>query len=167
MRIRPSIALLAFSVTLTSPLAAGTIAGDQHAASAAYFVGNRDPDPAIRRTQALIKAGDYAAAKKLIEPLAADGQFTPDVYYLAGLANLGTDNPKQAVRWFEKWGAWDGDKARILHAYALALHRSGSPGKAARVLKLLKSKQAQCAGTCREAADYDAAVASVGRVLGS
>jgi tetratricopeptide (TPR) repeat protein len=131
---------------------------------------------ALKKGRDAIAQGRFMEAKVVLDRLAGDGTDNPEVYYLAGLANLGAGLPRRAESMFSKTRGGhhrsllgqslpETLSARVEHGLALSYLQQGRRDDAQLILKELTARNAACEVTCDAHADLNAAVTSLNRLL--
>jgi hypothetical protein len=129
---------------------------------------------ALNKGRSAIEQGRYGEAKPILDRLVGDGSMNPDVYYLAGLANLGTGSPRRAKELFQV--ALTGRfvnrrelpsdfRTRAEHGLAMSHILLGERKRAQMLLRTLEARKAKCGTDCESTAALDNAVASLNRLL--
>jgi tetratricopeptide (TPR) repeat protein len=110
---------------------------------------------------AALKDGKFKDAERdFNNSLSADPR-DADTFCMLGMARAGHNDEKGAAKAYEKSLSIDPNQIVARREYAVTLARLGQTDKAQAQLAMLQQRSASCGGSCPEAADLNAAVASV------
>jgi tetratricopeptide (TPR) repeat protein len=168
---------MGISRTLHSLLLAGTLAVPAGALLAAGSGGGgSSPSPSMSAPQfdpaaeyrngiEALQAQRFADAKRSFARVLEVAPRDANTNYLAGLANAGLGDLKNARKYYEK--AVKADKEMVLAHRELAITyaKLGDRPKAEAELAILNQLNSSCAGSCPKAADLTASIAAVQAAL--
>jgi tetratricopeptide (TPR) repeat protein len=112
-----------------------------------------------------LKAERFADAKSAFGKVLGVAPRDANTNYLAGLAAVGLNDLKGAVKFFERAAKADRNLVPARQDLAVTLAKLGDRAKAEAELAKLKQIQAKCASTCPQAAALDKAIAAVTAAL--
>ncbi len=136
-------------------------AGQSPSASASQF----DAAAEYRNGIEALKAERFADAKKSFVKVLGVAPREPNTNFLAGLASVGLNDLKGAVKFFDKAAKADPNLVIARQNLAVTLAKLGDRQKAEAELAKLKQIHAKCATTCPQAAALDKAVSAVSAAL--
>lgn len=108
----------------------------------------------------------FKDAKRNFDHVLAMESQNANANYLAGMARLGLQDQKGAVRFFEKAIKYDNDLIGAHKQYGVTLAALGQKDKAQAELDALKARATQCGDSCPQAADLRDAIAAISSQLG-
>jgi len=114
----------------------------------------------------LLKAKNFADAKKSFAKVLGVAPTDPSANFLAGLADAGLNDLKSAVKHYEKAVRADSKLIPAQQELGIAYVKTGDMQKAQATLARLQKMSADCNGTCKDAADLKAAVDAVQGAIG-
>lgn len=120
-----------------------------------------DPVAEFSAGTAAMQASNFAEAKRRFGHVLTVNPRDAQTNYLAGMARVGLNDAKGAVRFFEKAVKADGAMILAHKQLGLAYAASGKPDKAQAELDAIKAKAAQCTATCPDAAGLQDAITAI------
>ena len=114
----------------------------------------------------LLKAKDFANAKKSFAKVLGVAPTDASANFLAGLADAGLNDLKGAVKHYEKAVHANGNLIPAQQELGVAYVKTGDMAKAQATLAKLQKMNDDCKGTCKDAADLKAAVDAVQSAIG-
>jgi len=146
---------------LAAPLAAAGGGGDGGGSMPSESAPQYDPVAEFNAGTAAMQAQNYAEAKRRFDHVLTVNPRDANTNYLAGMARIGLNDAKGAVRFFEKAVKTDGALLPAHKQLGLAYAASGKADKAQIELDALKAKAAQCGSTCPDAAALQDAITAI------
>ena len=110
---------------------------------------------------AALQARSFAEAKRRFDHVLTVNPRDAQTNYLAGMARVGLNDAKGAVRYFEKAVKADGAMIPAHKQLGLAYAASGKPDKAQAELDALKARATQCGATCPDLAGLQDAITAI------
>jgi tetratricopeptide (TPR) repeat protein len=114
----------------------------------------------------LLKAKDFANAKKSFAKVLGAAPTDPSANFLAGLADAGLNDLKSAVKHYEKAVRGNDKLIPAQQELGVAYVKTGDTAKAQATLAKLQKMNDECKGTCKDAADLKAAIDAVQAAIG-
>ena len=146
---------------LAAPLLAAGGGGDGGGSMPSASAPQYDPVVEFNAGTAAMQAQNYAEAKRRFDHVLTVNPRDANANYLAGMARIGLNDAKGAVRYFEKAVKADGTMIAAHKQLGLAYAASAKPDKAQIELDVLKAKAAQCGTTCPDAAALQDAITAI------
>src|SRR5690242_14162703 len=115
----------------------------------------------------LLKAKDFANAKKSFAKVLGVAPTDASANFLAGLADAGLNDLKGAVKHYEKAVRANDKLVPAQQELGVAYVKTGDMQKAQATLAKLQKMDSDCKGTCKDAADLKAAVEAVQSAIGA
>ena len=150
---------------LVAPLAAAPGGGDGGGSMPSASAPRYDPVVEFGAGTAAMQAQNYAEAKRRFDRVLTVNPRDANTNYLAGMARIGLNDAKGAVRFFERAVKADGTMIPAHKQLGLAYAASGKADKARTQLDALKAKAAQCGATCPDAAGLQDAITAITSAL--
>jgi len=114
----------------------------------------------------LLKAKNYADAKKSFAKVLGAAPTDPSANFLAGLADAGLNDLKSAVKHYERAVRANDKLIPAQQELGVAYVKTGDMQKAQATLAKLQKMNDECKGTCKDAADIKAAIDAVQAAIG-
>ena len=114
----------------------------------------------------LLKAKNYADAKKSFAKVLGAAPTDPSANFLAGLADAGLNDLKSAVKHYERAVRANDKLIPAQQELGVAYVKTGDMAKAQATLAKLQRMDDECKGTCKDAADIKAAIDAVQAAIG-
>jgi tetratricopeptide (TPR) repeat protein len=114
----------------------------------------------------LLKAKNYADAKKSFAKVLGAAPTDPSANFLAGLADAGLNDLKSAVKHYERAVRANDKLIPAQQELGVAYVKTGDMAKAQATLAKLQRMNDECKGTCKDAADIKAAIDAVQAAIG-
>lgn len=121
-------------------------------------------DTLLERARAQLDAGNYLAAKRMLERSVRSSS-NPDSRYLSAVAHAGLGETDDARRLFADALAVDGDHVGARLGLALTDIQLRRFDEAAAALAIIEDRRARCGGTCGNARELDRAARVIGHFL--
>ncbi len=124
-------------------------------------------DPAEEYAKGLdaLQAAKYRDAARFFQRAADGAPRDANAWFMLGVAKTGIPDLRGAQRAYEKALKLDDNSVAARRELAVTLAKLGQADKAQAQLAILKTRLAACAGTCPQAAELTAAVATVEAAL--
>lgn len=165
---RKLVLLLLGGVVLPmSGLNAAGSGGSGMSASPSVEAPRYDPTADYQAGTEALNQSRFADAKKAFDRVLGAVPRDANANYMAGLARVGLNDSKGAVRYFAKAIKADDNMIAAHKEYGLALVATGDRAKAQAELDALKARQGQCGEACAQAADLHGAVDAITAALGA
>jgi tetratricopeptide (TPR) repeat protein len=146
----------AFAMGNSSPSAAPSINAPQFDAAEEY-----------RKGVDALKESKFAAAKSSFARVLGVAPTDANTNFLAGMADAGLNDFKAAAKHYERAVRADSKMVAAQQELAVTYLKLGDKTKAEATLAKLKSMDASCAGTCKDADDIKKAITAVEAALGA
>jgi tetratricopeptide (TPR) repeat protein len=147
-------------------LAAGS-GGGGGSSSPSMSAPQFDAAAEYRNGIASLQASHFAEAKRSFARVLEVAPRDANTNYLAGLADAGLDDLKNAKKHYEKAVKADKDMVLAHRELAITYAKLGERPKAEAELAVLTQLNAACAGTCPKSADLTASISAVQAALAS
>ena len=170
MTVSRTLRTLLLSTILIAPagaLIAASTGGSAGGSSPSMSAPQFDAAAEYRKGIEALQAQRFAEAKRSFGRVLQVAPGDANTNYLAGLANAGLNDLKNARKHYEKAVKSDKDMILARRELALTYVKLGDRPKAEAELATLTRLQTECAGSCAKAADIAAAVSAVQAALGS
>ena len=135
----------------------GTGMGEMPSASTPAY----DAATEYRKGVDALQASKFAEARKAFDHVLSVAPKDANAAFLAGRACEGLNDVKAARRYFERAVRTDGAMTQARRQLGLTLLKLGDKVKAQAQLDALKAADAQCAGSCKDAADIRDGIDSI------
>src|SRR3954462_3055014 len=113
-----------------------------------------------------LKANEFAAAKSSFARVLGVAPNDANTNFLAGLADAGLNDYKAAAKHYEKAVRQDGKLIVAQQELGVTYVKLGDVAKAQATLAKLKSMDASCGGSCKDAEQLSKAVSTVQAAIG-
>jgi tetratricopeptide (TPR) repeat protein len=120
-----------------------------------------DPVQEYQHAVQFLQDGKYKDAERALNHVLDSAPKEPNTLYMMGLAKAGENDPKAALRFFERTVKADPDHIGGRRQLALTEAKLGQGDKAKSDLASLKARADTCGGTCPDAGQLKAAVTEV------
>lgn len=150
---------------LAAPLAAAGGGGGGGGGMPSQSAPQYDPVVEFSAGTAAMQAHNYAEAKRRFDHVLTVNPRDANTNYLTGMARIGLNDAKGAVRYFEKAVKADGTMLAAHKQLGLAYAASGKGDKAQIELDALKAKVTQCGATCPDAAGLQDAITAISAAI--
>lgn len=154
------IAVAAFAFS-GAPAIAGGGGGGSGSSTPSSSGPSYDPVEEYQSGIEALRAGDYKAAERAFKRVAKVAKKDANTRYMLGLAHLGQEEFKAAAKSLERAVKYDAKLYRAHAKLGAAYLQLDQADKADGVLADLQAAASDCAATCPEAADIDAAIAEI------
>jgi tetratricopeptide (TPR) repeat protein len=158
---RAALACLLAALPAAS-LAVGSSAGSTPSMNAPEF----DAAAEYRKGVEALKASKFPEAKSSFARVLGAAPNDANTNFLAGMADAGLNDLKAAAKHYERAVRADGKLVVAQQELAVTYVRLGDRPKAEAALAKLKTMDASCAGSCKDAEDIKKAISAVQAALG-
>jgi tetratricopeptide (TPR) repeat protein len=159
-----SVAIFA-SLFLISPVTSASGGGSSSSSMPSVSAPEYDAAAEFSKGIEAMKQEKFKDAEKAFDHVLSVNPKHPKTNLLAGLARAAQDNFKGARRYFEKAIKYDDNMIIAHQELAIAHIKLGDKEKAIVILESLKTRAAECADACAQAADLKAAIPAIEAVL--
>jgi tetratricopeptide (TPR) repeat protein len=171
MGMSRTLNILLLSTALAFPagalLAAAGGGGSSSSSEPSMSAPQFDPAAEYRSGIEALQASRFADARRAFAHVLAVAPRDANTNYLAGLADAGLNDLKNASKHYEKAVRADKDMVMAHRELAITYAKLGQRPKAEAELAILTQLNTACAGSCAKAADLGAAITAVQAALAS